>query len=106
MAIKIYADAGSNLFSGIIKKRNADITVVNMSLTIDEKTYQCYKDEIDVDQFSHSFYEEMREGRSINTSQITPYTYEEACGPLRKIIESLNLSLLYLSLNSSSRSLS
>ena len=52
MAIKIYADAGSNLFSGIIKKRNADITVVNMSLTIDEKTYQCYKDEIDVDKIS------------------------------------------------------
>lgn len=78
MAIKIYADAGSNLFQGIIKKRNADITVVNMSLTIDEKIYQCYKDDIDVDQFSHSFYQQMRDGRKINTSQITPYTYREA----------------------------
>ena len=78
MAIKIYADAGSNLFQGIIQKRNADITVVNMSLSIDEKIYQCYKDEIDVDQFSHSFYQKMREGRKINTSQITPYTYYEA----------------------------
>ena len=78
MAIKIYADAGSNLFQGIIKKRNADITVVNMSLTIDEKIYQCYKDDIDVDQFSHTFYQQMRDGRKINTSQITPFTYREA----------------------------
>ena len=78
MAIKIYADAGSNLFKGIIEKRNADIKVVNMSLTIDEKIYQCYEDEIDVDQFSHSFYQKMREGRNINTSQITPYNYLEA----------------------------
>lgn len=79
MAIKIYADAGSNLFKGIIEKRNAEIKIINMSLSIDEKIYNCYSDEIDVDQFSHSFYEQMREGRkNINTSQITPYTYLEA----------------------------
>ena len=79
MAIKIYADAGSNLFKSIIEKRNAEIKIVNMSLSIDEKIYNCYSDEIDVDQFSHSFYEEMRQGRkNINTSQITPYTYLEA----------------------------
>ena len=78
MAIKIYADAGSNLFKGIMEKRNAEIKIVNMSLTIDEKIYNCYEDEIDVDKFSHSFYEKMREGRKINTSQITPYTYLEA----------------------------
>ena len=79
MAIKIYADAGSNLFKGIIEKRNAEIKIVNMSLSIDEKIYNCYSDEIDVDQFSHSFYEEMRQGRkNINTSQMTPYTYLEA----------------------------
>ena len=46
MAIKIYADAGSNLFKGIIEKRNADIKIVNMSLTIDERIYNCYEDEI------------------------------------------------------------
>ena len=78
MAIKIYADAGSNLFKDIIQKRNAEIKVVNMSLTIDEKIYQCYEDDINVDQFSHSFYQKMREGRNINTSQITPYNYLEA----------------------------
>ena len=93
MAIKIYADAGSNLFSGIIKKRNADITIVNMSLTIDEKIYQCYEDKIDVDQFSHSFYEKMREGRNINTSQITPYTYEEA---FKKDIEEGNQIICFV----------
>ena len=48
MAIKIYADAGSNLFKGIIEKRNVEIKIVNMSLTIDERTYNCYEDEIDV----------------------------------------------------------
>ena len=78
MAIKIYADAGSNLFKGIITKRNADIKIVNMSLTIDEHIYNCYEDEIDVDKFSHTFYQKMREGKNINTSQITPYTYLEA----------------------------
>ena len=73
MAIKIYADAGSNLFKDIIEKRNAEIKVVNMSLTIDEKIYQCYEDDINVDQFSHSFYQKMREGitsiKSITMSQ-------------------------------------
>ena len=78
MAIKIYADAGSNLFKEIINKRNADIKIVNMSLTIEDRIYNCYEDEIDVDKFSHSFYEKMREGKKINTSQITPYTYLEA----------------------------
>ena len=78
MAIKIYADAGSNLFKNIIDKRNADIKIVNMSLTIDDRIYNCYEDEIDVDKFSHSFYQKMREGKKINTSQITPYTYLEA----------------------------
>ena len=84
MAIKIYADAGSNLFKDIIEKRNAEIKVVNMSLTIDEKIYQCYEDDINVDQFSHSFYQKMREGSIIDTSQVTPYTYEEA---FRKDVE-------------------
>ena len=78
MAIKIYADAGSNLFKGIIEKRNADIKIVNMSLTIDDSIYNCYEDKIDVDKFSHSFYQSMREGKRINTSQITPYTYLES----------------------------
>ena len=78
MAIKIYADAGSNLFKDIIEKRNADIKIVNMSLTIDDRIYNCYEDQIDVDKFSHSFYQQMREGRKINTSQITPFTYLEA----------------------------
>ena len=80
MAIKIYADAGSNLFKDIIEKRNAEIKIVNMSLTINEKTYMCYADDIDVDQFSHSFYQNMRDGdgKNINTSQITPHTYLEA----------------------------
>ncbi len=78
MAVKIYADAGSNLFKGIIEKRKAEIKIVNMSLTIDERIYNCYEDEIDVDKFSRSFYQKMREGTKINTSQITPYNYMEA----------------------------
>ena len=78
MAIKIYADAGSNLFQDIIKKRGAEVKIVNMSLTIEEHVYNCYSDHINVDQFSHSFYQEMREGKKISTSQITPYNYLEA----------------------------
>ena len=78
MAVKIYADAASNLFKDIIEKRNIEIKIVNMSLAIDERIYNCYEDEIDVNKFSHSFYQKMREGKKINTSQITPYTYLEA----------------------------
>lgn len=78
MAIKIYADAGSNLFQEIIKKRNAEIKIVNMSLIVEETVYHCYSDKINVDQFSHSFYQQMRNGKKVNTSQITPYNYLEA----------------------------
>ena len=60
MAVKIYADAASNLFKDIIEKRNIEIKIVNMSLAIDERIYNCYEDEIDVDKFSHSFYQKMR----------------------------------------------
>lgn len=78
MSIKIYADAGSNLFPEIIKKRNAEIKIMNMSLTIDETVYNCYEDNIDVNQFSNSFYKQMREGRNINTSQVNPTVFLEA----------------------------
>lgn len=75
MAIKIYADAGSNLFTDIIQKRNVDIKIINMFLTIGEQVYNCYEDDIDVNHFSHTFYQEMRDGKKIITSQINPQTF-------------------------------
>lgn len=72
MAIKIYTDAASNLFENILKEKNMDITVLPMTVQIDDKTYQCYKDKIDVAEFSKTFYELMKEGHQPKTSLPNP----------------------------------
>ena len=84
MSIKIYVDAASNLFPGLIKKKNVDITLINMILYVEDKTYNCYEDNINIDEFSKSFYEEMREGKAVHTSLINPDTYLNA---FRKDVE-------------------
>ena len=60
MSIKIFADAGSNLFKEILKKRNVEITVLNMHLTINDKQYECYNDDININEFSKNYYEMMK----------------------------------------------
>ena len=78
MAVKIYADAGSNLFPYLIKKKNVDITLVNMKLFVEDKVYDCYKDDIDINSFSRSFYEDLEEGKEVRTSLINPNDFLEA----------------------------
>lgn len=76
--IKIYCDAGSNLFPELIRKKGLDITLINMTLYVENKVYNCYEDNININAFSKSFYEEIREGKEVHTSLINPNTYMEA----------------------------
>ena len=75
MKIKIYADAGSNLFPEIIKEKQLDITVVPMKLYIKGKEYNCYDQSFDTEKVSKIFYEEMSGDNDIRTSLINPNDY-------------------------------
>ena len=76
MAIKIYADAGSNLFKSILDEKHADIHVVKMPLYVEDKTYMCYDENINVEEMSSHFYQDMIEGKDVKTSLINPTTFE------------------------------
>ena len=78
MAIKVYADAGSNLFPEIIKEKNLDIKVINMKLYIKDKEYNCYDQSFDTEKVSKVFYEELEGDNDIHTSLINPNDYLEA----------------------------
>ena len=52
--IKVYCDAGSNLFPELIRKKDLDITLINMTLYVEDKVYNCYEDHIDINKFSKS----------------------------------------------------
>ena len=78
MAVKIYADAGSNLFPEIIKEKNLDIKVVNMKLLINDEEYVCYDKDFDTKTVSKIFYDELIGNNNIHTSLINPNDYIEA----------------------------
>ena len=78
MAVKIYADAGSNLFPEFLKEKNLDITIVKMKLFIAGKEYNCYDENLDTKQLSKTFYEELSGNDDIHTSLINPNDYMEA----------------------------
>ncbi len=78
MAVKIYADAGSNLFPEIIKEKNLDVKVVNMKLLIGDEEYICYDKNFNTKKISKLFYEELAGDNNIHTSLINPNDYLEA----------------------------
>ena len=78
MEIKIYADAGSNLFDSLLKEKNAQVTIIPMTLDIEGKIYKCYEDNIDVESFSKGFYEELRAGKNVKTSLANPNIFLDA----------------------------
>ena len=77
MSVKIYTDAGSNLFKEILAKRGVEIIVLPMTLTVNDKEYHCYSDDIDVASMSKDFYMEMRNGSHPKTSLPSPGLFEE-----------------------------
>ncbi len=78
MGIKIYADAGSNLFPEIIKKKKLDIKIVDMKLYIKDKEYNCYDESFDTEKVSNLFYKELSGDNNIRTSLVNPNDYLEA----------------------------
>ena len=75
MAIKVYADAGSNLFPEVIKNRGLEdyIKVVNMHLQVGDHEYNCYNDPINVDDFSKIFYTYLEDPKvDVHTSLVNP----------------------------------
>lgn len=78
MAIKIFADAGSNLFPELLKKKKLDITVVPMKLLIAGKEYVCYTEDFNLPSVMKTFYEELYNKNDIHTSLINPHDFYEA----------------------------
>ena len=79
MAVKIYADAGSNLFPEVIAARGVEINVVSMHLTVGDHDYNCYNDPINVNDFSKIFYGYLEDPKvEVHTSLVSPGDFIEA----------------------------
>lgn len=78
MAIKIYADAGSNLFKKILAFKHVDIKIVTMTVNVAGKEFRCYEDDIDVDAYSKEFYDKLKDGSDVKTSLPNPNTWFQA----------------------------
>ena len=77
MSVKIFTDAGSNLFKKLLDEKKADITILPMSLDIDNVTYHCYSDDINVEEMSEEFYKKMENGMKPKTSLVSPGLFYE-----------------------------
>ena len=79
MSVKIYCDAGSNLYPAILKAKKAEINVFPMNVTVNDKVYRCYEDHIDVEAFSKEFYESLDpRKKNVRTSLVSPGEYQKA----------------------------
>ena len=78
MAIKIICDAVSNLFKTIVKEKNLDVKVMNVHLDIGDKEYNCYDDDLDVEEFSKAYYELLDQGVEVKTTLVNPQEYIDA----------------------------
>lgn len=78
MSIKIISDAASNLFKNILKEKNSNIKVMNMHLTIGDKSLNCYDDDINIEEFSKSYYEDIANGKDAHTSLVNAQEFEDA----------------------------
>lgn len=87
MAVKIFADACSNLFKSILEKKKLDIKVMSLHLRIDDEEFICYDGIDDIEEFSKKYYTAVKEGKKISTSLVSPGDYEEA---FRKEVEQGN----------------
>ena len=77
MSFKIVTDTSANLPSPVLAER--DIAVIPFTYLYDGGEHTC----LDTEAFDgHAYYDMMRDGKSVSTSQITPYAYEETFRPL------------------------
>ncbi len=79
MAIKIFCDAGSNLYPAVLKAKNLDIHVMSMNVILNGKTYCCYDDDINVENFSKEYYAALDPAKkNVHTSLVSPGEFQEA----------------------------
>lgn len=78
MGITIIADAVSNLFQSIIKEKALSIKVMNMHLTVGDHEYNCYNDDLDIKEFSKTYFDLIEKGETVSTSLINSFDYIEA----------------------------
>lgn len=94
MSIKIFTDACSNLFKDILKEKKLDIVVLPMSLQIQDKTYLCYEDDIDVEKISIELFDYLESGKKVKTSLTSPGVfYERVIGEVDKGNEVIFISV-------------
>ena len=78
MGISIIADAVSNLFPEIIQENKLNIRVMNMHLKIGDREYNCYNDELNIKEFSKTYFQMMEEGHRATTTLVNTYDFSEA----------------------------
>ena len=77
MSFAIVTDTSANLPTPLLKKH--DITAIPFSYLVDDKELTC----TDTEAFDGAaYYDAMRMGKKVTTSQITPFRYEQALRPL------------------------
>ena len=78
MGISIICDAVSNLFKNIQQEKNLNIKVMNIHLDIGDHEYNCYDDDLDIEEFSKKYYELMDQGVEVKTALVNPQQYIDA----------------------------
>ena len=79
MSIKVYCDAGSNLYPEILKAKSLDINVLSMDVSLGEKTYHLYHDDVNVKEFSKEFFNTLKSNKdSVRTSLVSPGDFLDA----------------------------
>ena len=76
--VKIFADSVSNLFPEIIKEKKLDIRILKVHLRIDDKQYDLYEDDFNLNDFNTKYYKAMEENKDIKTSLVSPGEYLSA----------------------------
>lgn len=92
MDYEIYTDASADIDPVFLAK--SGVKFVQMRYTVGEEERTCSS--LETEEFLKKFYDAQREGKTTQTSQITPNTYMEEFEPLLKE----GKSVLYLSLSS------
>ena len=77
MSVTVIADAVSNLFFDIRKKKNLDIRIMNLHLRMNDREFVCYDENLNLEEFLKHYYENMSEGVEVKTSLASPGEFEK-----------------------------
>lgn len=96
MTVRVFTDAGSNLFHSFLEEKKLGIYVLPMPLRLGDEEYLCYDPNVDAVALSSHVYSKMREGVNVKTSLPSPGMLEEKA---REEVEKGN-QVLFVSLSS------